>query len=302
MNLSHWPNGISSMGIPIVGSGTIPVTKSTYWFIDGVEGSDGDTGADINHPLKTIGNAIARASEGDVLLAFPASYNENLSVTSLDYIQLMGILIPGYARPDVTPSSGAALIVHSQGFRSSHVRFAGAGVGGIGVQQMGNGFLFDDCVFESDSNIGFRMLPDVDNDRFTASEGQVLNSLIRDCAGGGMSFENPGPVAGVGCTDNLISGCRFYGNTGADIFDVYTAGGNNKTFSTSIIANNYFATKNPTKYIDLSAGTANDGLISENFFAFTTAGGLTVTQIVLGNSIAFAGNYDAVGLVDGHTF
>lgn len=301
--LTNFPEGLSSFGIPLVGSGSVPITNGTYWFVSQAIGNDGAVGTNMEQPLASIGAAIARAVSGDVILvaSTPNSYNENLHVTT-NFLTIIGYAPSGFGRPDVTSATGAALIVHAQGFVASHIRFVGTLVGGIGVQQSGNGFLYTDCVFESTSNIGFRFFPDSADDRFTASEGKVLDCLIRDCAGGGMSFENPGPVAGVGCTDNVVAGCRFYGNTGHDIFDVYTAGGNNQTFSRSVIEQCQFASHNATNYINLSAGTANDGLISENYFAFTTAGGLTTTQITLGNNIAFSGNCDAVGVVDGHTF
>ncbi len=300
-NLTDLPNGITSFGVPLAGPlGNIPFANGHYWFVDGTNGRDANSGLSNSEPFATIQHAIDSAQSGDTILVTPASYVENLSVTK-DYISIVGQSPSGYARPDVVPAAGAALIVHAQGFSCSHVRFAGAGVGGIGVQQMGNGFIFEDCVFESDSNIGFRFFPDAQDAAFTASEGKVLNCLIRDCAGGGMSFENPGAPAGVGCTDNLIAGCRFYDNTGPDIFDVQA--GSLYTIQTTVFTGNQFASKNKAVYIDLSSGAStNSGLISNNFFAFSTAGGLTTGQIVLGNAIVFSGNLDAVGIVDGHTF
>jgi len=301
MPLSHFPHGLSSFGIPLIGSGSLPTSEGTYWFVNGDNGSDGNTGLEPNVAFATIGQALSLAQSGDVILIMPATYDENLTITT-DYIQLVGILIPGYARPDVTPTTGMAMNIQAQGFHASHIRFVGTGVGGIGVQQMGNGYLYDDCVFESSSNIGLRLFPNKDNDSFTASEGLVTNCLMRDCAGGGLAFENPGPglAGGVGVTDVVIDNCRFYGNTIEDIMDVYTAGGNNQTFTKCIIRGCQFATKNKTTYIDLSAGTANAGLICDNYFADTA--GLTAAEIVLGNDIVFAENFDAIGVVNGSAF
>lgn len=296
------------MGVPTIGSSLrdvgIPFRDGHYWFVDQTTGNDGNDGQGIDTPFATIQEAIDTSQSGDTIVIAPGSYDENLSVLSSrgkDYLTLIGWSPSGYARPDVVPTAGMALIVQAQGFVCKHIRFAGAGVGGIGVQQMGNGFLYDDCVFESSSNIGFRLFPDANDSSFTASEGMVLNSLIRDCAGGGISFENPGAPAGVGATDVIIQGCRFYGNTGNDIFDVQA--GALYTVQRVLITGNQFLTKDPTSYIDLSAGAAtNSGLISNNYFAFSTAGGLTNGEIILGNDIVFSGNCDGVGVVDGHTF
>jgi len=308
MATTNFPNGLTSFGFPVTGSIRdigAPFKDGNYWFVDQTFGVDDSDGTSTDAPFKTITFALAHAKAGDTLIIGPGSYDEGITVTT-DYITMVGWTPGGYGRPDVLSPSGGGftLNVHAQGFTAKHIRFAGSGVGGIGVQQMGNGFLYEDCVFESSSNIGFRFFPDMDDDSFTASEGQVVNCLIRNCGGGGMSFENPGPgiQGGVGPTDNVVANCRFYANTAADIFDVDTAGSNDSTFATSVITGCQFLEKNPSVYIDLSNGGINTGLISDNFFAFTTVGGLTNSEIVLGNDIAFSGNCDAVGMVDGHTF
>lgn len=73
---TNFPEGLSSFGIPLVGSGYIPVTKGTYWFVNGATGNDGSTGLNMQAPLKTIGAANARALADDVILVFPGSYSE----------------------------------------------------------------------------------------------------------------------------------------------------------------------------------------------------------------------------------
>lgn len=238
---------------------------------------------------------------GDTIAILPGSYTENITI-SKQAVALIGIVPAGYERPDLLSTAGPVLSVTAgHGIAVKHIRFAGDGVGGVGVMQAANGFLYEDCVFESATNIGFRHLPNVADDSFTASEGQILDCLIRDCAGGGMTFENPGPPAGVGVTDAVIAGCRFYNNTGHDIFDVYTMGGNNQTFSRSVIRDCYFATLDKVNYIDLSAGTNNDGLIANCFFA-NKAAGLSAVQVALGNNIVASGLIDSRGIVDAHTF
>lgn len=268
----------------------------------GVKGLDGNFGKTTLQPLATITAALAKcvSGRGDIIYVGPGTYNENI-VVSKDYIQIIGVMLPGYSRPDIVSTSGAAMTVHAQGVVLSHLRLAGAGIGGSGLVQQGNGFLIDDCVFESASNHSLRLLPDVDDDSFTASEGKILNSLFRDAGGSGLTFENPGPPAGVGVTDVLVQGCRFYENTGADILDVYTAGGNNQTYLDCIITDCQFSTKDKAVYIDLHNGTANAGLISDSWFANKTAA-LNSTQIHVAANIVASGLIDARGIVDAHTF
>lgn len=314
MSLTSYPNGILT---PIVVAPGLISSTGKVFFVNnsgvaapnGVTGSDGGgvEGTSPANPFLTITKAHSQcvSGRGDVINVSPGTYDENLTITK-DYVQIIGVMIPGYARPDVTPTSGAALIIHAQGFVCKHVRFVGTGVGGIGVQQSGNGFIYDDCVFESTSNIGLRLFPDQDNDSFTASEGKVLNSLVRDCAGGGITFENPGPgiAGGVSPTDVEILGCRFYGNAAVgDILDVYTAGGNLTTFARSIIRGNSFMDSEKAKYIDLNGATVavnNTGQISGNYFSKDLIAAANID--IVGTAITVTGNYDNTGVIDGSGF
>lgn len=304
---TNYPNGVTSMGVPQIGSSMrdvgVPFKDGFYWFVDQNTGVDGNSGKNTDDAFATIGYALLVAEEGDTIVVAPGTYREGLTVTT-DFITIVGWSPSGAARPTiatVNPSLGGfAMNVHAQGFTCKHVVFSGNGIGGIGLQQMGGGFLYEDCWFTSDSNIGFRLFPDSSDSTFSASDGEIHSCLIAECAGGGMSFENPGGSTNVGISNVIVSGCRFFGNTGADIFDVQS--GSTPTLVNCIITGCQFESKNSTTYIDLDAATGNTGLISNNYFAFSTAGGLTATQIALNGECVFSGNWDAHGFVDGHTF
>jgi len=57
MGLTNFPNGITSMGIPVLGSGQ-DISGSTY-FVDGNFGSDGNTGKSWDKPYKTLAYAFS---------------------------------------------------------------------------------------------------------------------------------------------------------------------------------------------------------------------------------------------------
>jgi len=63
MTISNYPDGISSWGIPVLGGGGIPATAGTVYFVDYGAGSDGNSGKDINEPLKTIAQAYSLVTE-----------------------------------------------------------------------------------------------------------------------------------------------------------------------------------------------------------------------------------------------
>lgn len=50
---TNFPNGITSMGIPVFGNG-IPATKGKIFFVDYTEGLDGNDGENIKTPFKTL--------------------------------------------------------------------------------------------------------------------------------------------------------------------------------------------------------------------------------------------------------
>lgn len=258
--------------------------------------NDDNDGTDPEHPLETITEALSKCTSGngDVIRVMPGTYSENL-VVNKDFVTIEGCVEGGYARPDIEGNRDVALTVHAQGFVMKHCRIAAA-VGEIGVIQQGNGYLYDDCVFDGDGAQDFQLLPDLDDDSYSASEGCIQNSLFR---GGtkGLEFKNPGPgvEGGIGPTDVIIQGNRFYGNSAADIDDVDTAGSNDKTFTDSLIAGNFFMTVGAAVvYIDLSAGTLNSGLIGGNVFADAD---VTNAQIVIPAGVIQAGNYDTAGFV-----
>ncbi|MDD3089189.1 MAG: hypothetical protein PHT95_04510 [Candidatus Omnitrophica bacterium] len=63
MGLTNFPHGITSMGVPILGSGQDISGKT--WFVDGNMGSDGNTGESWDKAFKTLAKAFA-VSHADI--------------------------------------------------------------------------------------------------------------------------------------------------------------------------------------------------------------------------------------------
>lgn len=317
MAFTNFPSGITSLGIPQISGGFsgIPGKFGKVLFVDASNGN-GD-GSAPDSALATIQAAIDRTTDGagDLIFVFPGTYNENLTVENSG-VNIIGCMYAGYERPDVVPDTGVALTVSTgQGFYCRHMRFASAD--SDSVIQNANGFTYDDCVFDGDSGqaateANLRLVPSATDDSYSASEGQVINCLIRGSNGFGIAMQHAlAAGGGEGTSDNVIAGCRFVDNAVSDLKSlINTNGGGAGIYLRLSVTGNQFMTSGASyKYINFSAGaggdlTANSCLISNNWFADEALTGGTGNQIDLGGQAKahFAGNYDDIGLVNGTSF
>jgi len=269
-------------------------------FVDPATGNDLSTGQSWDTAVKTITRALAIAVSGrcDTIYCAPGTYAENVVVTK-DGISLIGFCPGGYDRPDVVGAAGIPLAVHAQGFVCRHIRFASPGAF-VAVRQQGNGFLYADCVFDGNGTDGLELRPDKDDDSFTASEGQIFGCLFRGATSVGLRFVNPGlgVEGGVGPTDVEVRGCRFYDN-GVDIRDTDTAGSNDTTFLNCVVEDCDFLTDGAGVYVDLSAGGANKGIITNCRFNETL---VAAGQILAPVPVRLVGCFDATGVIDASAF
>lgn len=64
MSLTNFPNGITSFGVPVLGTiGGLPFTGN-YYFVDPLNGADGNEGS-VELPLKTLYGALAKCTAGN---------------------------------------------------------------------------------------------------------------------------------------------------------------------------------------------------------------------------------------------
>lgn len=75
MGLTRFPRGISSFGIPITGDGNrFSSPWNTHYFVDGDNGSDGNSGKETTKAFKTIQAAVTASTGGDVIYIRPKTY------------------------------------------------------------------------------------------------------------------------------------------------------------------------------------------------------------------------------------
>jgi len=298
------------IGIGNGGGQTFYVNGSGITAPGGHGASDSNSGKSWQDPFLTIQKAVDAcvSGRGDVIKIAPGSYAENVLVDEKDYITLIGAFWSGYAKPDVVPTSGKALTVQaSQGFVAKHIRFAAPAADTDLILQEGNGFIFEDCVFDGDATQGnakalIRLKGNATDDSYTASEGVIRNSLFRASGGIGLIFDTgDAPGNGVGCTDVIVEDNIFIDNDQADIATADTGTGT-YSIQRGVIRRNNFASKNKSVYIDLTTsngGAASDqkGAITNNTFS---ADAITTTEVkMVGTGFTFAGNETTVGIKDG---
>lgn len=112
---TNFANGISSFGVPVIGSGSqIPVTSGSYFFVSSVAGNSGNTGRSPQAPLATVQQAIDKctASAGDVVVLLPG-HAETVTSTSLSLnkagVQVVALGV-GALRATFTFGAAAATI------------------------------------------------------------------------------------------------------------------------------------------------------------------------------------------------
>lgn len=119
MSLSHFPKGVSSFGIPVMGSGSsIPVTTGKYFYVDSNLGNAGNTGLEPTAALATIAQAITKCttSKGDVIIVMPG-HAETVATATAFNLNKIGVSIVGLGqgtlRPTISLSLAAATLTIS---------------------------------------------------------------------------------------------------------------------------------------------------------------------------------------------
>ena len=107
MPLTHYPSGVASFGVPIVGSSyLIPPSTGTYFFVSSTKGSTNNDGLSPDTPMLTTAQAIttSTASNGDVIVMMP--YHVETISTVVGWTPKAGTAIVGMgwgaARPKIT--------------------------------------------------------------------------------------------------------------------------------------------------------------------------------------------------------
>jgi hypothetical protein len=115
MGLTNFPNGITSFGVPVMGSGGLTTTGS-YFFVHSGTGANTNTGKEPGQPLASIDAAIGKctASKGDIIIVMAGHSEDPTSSITADVagISIIGLGI-GSDRPTITFGGLAATLAIS---------------------------------------------------------------------------------------------------------------------------------------------------------------------------------------------
>jgi len=169
MGLTNFPNGITSFGIPVLGSGMLPLMggSAKFYFVDPANGSDSKDGLTPATALDTLEAAYAKCvdKQGDTIyLLNDGNTTGSARITSVpltwakDNTHLVGLSAPCMSSPRsrITPVSANALTAnpvitvsgHGNIFANLQIAHFGADTDGIaarGVDVTGNYNYFTNC-------------------------------------------------------------------------------------------------------------------------------------------------------------
>jgi hypothetical protein len=214
MGWTNFPHGVTSLGIPQVGSGGIPVTLGDYFFVDSGTGSASNPGTDPANPLATFNSAIGKctANNGDVIVVLPGHTETIASATTL-VPNVAGITIVGLGKGSLVPTltfsaTGSEIEIGADNITIENIRFhAGVSAVATGVDVNANHCTIKDCVFYYGGTTTYDFVQAIDVDAYD------------DCQIIGCKFYAENATAGADQHIRLddahrtrIIGCEFYGD------------------------------------------------------------------------------------------
>lgn len=279
MTLTAFPNGVSSFGVPVMPGVSGLVAMNKVYFVDGVSGSDGNSGLSIDQPFATIQKAVNTVVHRDAILVLPhvaaaADYDETVTTplnnatsgNAANNVTLMGVSSAtyGYDAPQIFPNTGAGncLVVRAPGWRISGLTFA------VPTTSTACISMTLDQAAHTD-NTSWPVGVQVDHCRF---RGVVAAGVGITWAGAGHNYRILNNIFEL-FTDNCLEAT----NTG-----IKAVGG-------SLIQGNYF--QDSTRYIGMGPRGFRDSFILGNYFGPGVSNTVAAALDNRGGSSLVSGNF-----------
>lgn len=272
-------------------SGSLPPTQGNYWFVDSVNGSNGNSGLKPERAVATIAKAIALAAAGDTIVALPG-HTEAVTAAGTIAVSKAGLTIvsAGFGRRRAvityTTAVGASVNVTAANVSFIGVVFAAIGFDNItaAVNVSAADCAFIDCEFElanATNQAALGILTTAAADRlvvkncfFHGSADAGTATAIRIVGGNAIRVEDNRFIGNytttLGAIDNATTACTNAQVVRNTIFNRTAASTKAMTFqagSTGQIASNYMQILSGTAPITGAAMSWVGG----NYYAATTA-------------------------------
>jgi hypothetical protein len=313
MGLTNFPNGVTSFGVPILDGSRFSSPWATHYFVDSDNGSDGNTGKEVDAAFATIGKAVSASTGGDVIYIRPKTYT--LGTGFARYTEDVVVAQGGTAGSGNTATNAnKSLIGVTQRCKPSDFL-------GVRWKYTTNTQLNVEAPGTHIENIGFFSEGATDaifleTDGATRSKSGTDGSSIYNCAikgegkirsNGGNEIQiincrfqtkSDGTVGGINMVGTandvartLIQGCEFIGGNANNMSAAAIIGAAN--WYDVVIRDCYFNAESDTgEYINVS-GSTNTGIVANCYFA---SADITTTSIVIAGDVFGVGCYDDDGL------
>ena len=218
---TNFPNGISSMGMPVV-----PAVTGSVVFVSSTTGSDGNSGKNTNRPFATINKAVGKctANKGDVIYVMPG-HQENLADTSttgaMD-LDVVGISVIGVGTGPLQPNiefdhADADFIIGANSVTVENLHFEATVTGvkiGIAIEAAATDAVIKNCRFSSETTTTDEFLISIN--LLAGCDRAVIDGNFMDNGLGGAAhaIKLVGASADVCIKNNVIKGDYSVANIG----------------------------------------------------------------------------------------
>lgn len=212
MGLTAFPNGISSFGMPVLGSGGVMTTGNVFFVDSGHDqASNGNEATSSSNPAATIDGAVGKctANNGDVIFVMPG-HAENISSATSLVVDVAGVSIIGLGvggnRPILTytDTAGSVELDANNCLIQNIVFLTSVGACVVGINVDAHDITIDHCEMRYDES-GDDFITFIDADVTTRTS--ILNcSFLGQAAAGWeecIRFDT--------CRNPVVRGCHFNG-------------------------------------------------------------------------------------------
>jgi hypothetical protein len=250
---------------------------ATTWFVDGINGSDGNTCKSFQMACKTIGHAISLAVAGDSIMIGNGTYPENLNIASN-----ISLIAYGTARPVIDGRHVNTVITISD--PNAVVTLWGLVIQN-GSAPQGGGV----------HNVG---------KLFIGASAITFNTATTAAGGGGIYNSGTLTVSGSAIGGNKAIGSILHPTRGGGVYNVGTL----TVAQSSIAGNSLLSGKGGGIYSDSGTVTINRSTISGNSSGFE-GGGIEIgsgtlylnNSTVAGNSTPYGSGPGGIAVLGGAT-
>jgi len=216
MSLTNFPNGISVLGMPMIGNGPI-FSTGDFYFVDSVNGSDTNDGKDKDRALATLDVAVGKctANQGDHIIVMPNHAETLASAGALD-LDVAGITVIGMGRGEQRPTvtlatlTAADIDIDAADITIKNILFTSTIDSLTALFDINStDFTLEDVEFREDGSAQCLIFADVDGGTANACDRATFRRVT-------INMQTAGANSGIKLTEVqdqvLIDDCHIYGD------------------------------------------------------------------------------------------